>query len=136
MAYKKFFPKGLEHAWVCTRIGEEVFHRWNKLAEGEQVAHIEHKAFIDGKSVDRKSPITPSHHTFTRAELQNMVTSGKDHIGLPLGVSFGKAVGDALLKFGEMDTAKAAPEPVRFELVETRREEAAPVVRAVPALVA
>ena len=135
MPIKKTFPKGLEHAWVCTRIGEEVFHRWNKLAEGEQVAHIEHKSFIDGKPVSRKSPITPSHHTFTRDELQNMVKTGTDHIGLPLGASFGKAVGDALAKFGEMDAQNARPEPVRFELVETPREQA-PVVRPAPALVA
>lgn len=134
MAYKKSFPKGLEHAWVCTRIGEEVFHRWQKLPEGEQVAHIEHKSFIDGKPVDRRSPITPSHHTFTRAELQNMIETKTDHIGLPLGASFGKAARDALAKFEELDAQKAAPEPIRFELVETPREEA-PVLR-VPALVA
>lgn len=132
MAYKKSFPKGLEHAWVCTRIGAEMFHRWHPLAEGEQVAHIEHKSFIDGKPIDRKSPVTPSHHTFTRAELENMVKTKTDHIGLPLGATFGKAVGDALDQFRAMD---AKPEPVRFELVETPRVQEASVIR-VPALVA
>lgn len=130
---KTHLPKGLEHAWVCTRIGEDCFTRWQKLPEGEQVAHIQHKSFINGEMVDRKSPITPSHHTFTRGELEKMLETKTDHIGLPLGISFGKAVGEALDQFRAMDVK---PEPLRFELVEQPlREQAAPVQR-VPALVA
>lgn len=134
--YKKtYLPKGLEHAWVCTRLGADIFKRWQPLAEGEKVAHIEHKSYIDGKPVNRKSPILPAHHTFTRDELEKMVKAKTDHIGLPLAGSFARAVGDALAQFEALDKQAAAPEPICFELVEAPRVQETPMLR-VPALVA
>ena len=121
---KKPYIKGLKFEWVCTELGREVFSRYHPLPEGEQVAHLRYVALLDDNIVDRPSPMSPSHRTFTRGELQDMVDTGKDYIGLPLYGCFERAVKDGIAKFDALEAsneaakAQAQAAPVQLHLVE------------------
>lgn len=120
---KKPFIKGLKFEWVCTELGREVFARYHKLPEGEQVAHLRYVALQDDKIVNRPSPMRPDHRTFTRAELQDMADAKKDYLGAPLHGSFERAVKDGIAKFDALEAAKAQHAPVQLHLVEQPANE-------------
>jgi hypothetical protein len=127
---KKPYIKDLRFEWVCTELGGEVFSRYYKLPEGEQVAHLHYLALQGDKVVDRPIPVSPSHRTFTRGELQAMADTKKDYLGAPLHGSFERAVKDGLAKFDALETAKAqtqAAAPAQLHLVEQRAVDGAAV---------
>lgn len=139
-------PPNLKHQWTCTELGRDVFQRsrFNPLPEGELVAHIRLQALINGEVVDRPLPVSPSHYTYRRHELDEMIATGKDHIGLPLHGTFAAAVKDAVKKFEELDAVKAAVEkptdPVQhFQFVEKPKpavNDSAEIMAGVPAQLA
>ena len=139
MGAKNNFPKGLKYEWVCVELGEDNRARMHPLPAGEPVAHINLVRFYDDVPAkdQERLPVTPSEWTYSRADLQHMVETKTDRIGLPLGGSFERAVHNALGQFKALDAQKAAaPEMLQLHLVDGGREQetVAPVLR--PAMVA